>query len=81
MQFVDIWSLINNVHLQDDTEDNIIWMFMNNGHYSVAWAYKMQFLGLVHQAWTLSFGRIGRRQYQRTTRGSYSKVGFGRQIN
>jgi hypothetical protein len=24
MQFMDLWALINNVHLQDNVEDNII---------------------------------------------------------
>jgi hypothetical protein len=50
MQFVDLWALINNAQLQDNVEDNIIWKLTENGLYSTASAYKMQFLGLVHSS-------------------------------
>jgi hypothetical protein len=50
MQFMDLWALINNAHLQDSVEDNIIWKFIENGLYSTALAYKMQLLGLVHSS-------------------------------
>jgi hypothetical protein len=47
-QFIELWILINNVHLQLDVEDSIIWKLTANGQYSEASAYKLQFLGLVH---------------------------------
>jgi hypothetical protein len=46
-KLVELWSLVNNVQLQDEVDDDILWKFTNNGHYSAASAYKMQFLGLV----------------------------------
>jgi hypothetical protein len=36
MQFVDLWALINILHLQDNVDDNIIWKFTDNGLYSAA---------------------------------------------
>jgi hypothetical protein len=47
-QFVDLWTHISHVHLQLEVEDDIIWKFTNNGQYTTASAYEMQFLGLVH---------------------------------
>jgi hypothetical protein len=36
-QFVDLWSLTNNVFLEDD----IAWKITNNGQYSAASVYKL----------------------------------------
>jgi hypothetical protein len=49
-QLVELWSLVNNVQLQDEVDDDILWKFTNNGHYSVVSAYKMKFLGLVQSS-------------------------------
>jgi hypothetical protein len=38
------------VHLHLEVDDDIIWKFTNNGHYSAASAYQMQFLSLVHSS-------------------------------
>ena len=43
-QFVNLWTLLHNVHLTEDA-DKITWKFTNNGKYSSSSAYKMQFLG------------------------------------
>jgi hypothetical protein len=40
----------SNVHLQVEVDDDIIWKFTNNGQYSAASAYQMQFLSLVHSS-------------------------------
>jgi hypothetical protein len=47
-QFVDLWTQINNVQLDEEMEDDISWKFTENGQYSAASAYQAQFLGLVH---------------------------------
>jgi hypothetical protein len=47
-QFVEIWSITNNVHLEEDVEDDIVWKFTSNGQYSAASAYELQFHGLVY---------------------------------
>jgi hypothetical protein len=47
-QFIDLWTHLSHVHLHEGVQDDIIWKFMNNGHYSAASAYQMQFLGLVY---------------------------------
>jgi hypothetical protein len=46
-QFVQLWALINNVHLQEEIEDDITWKLTASGQYSTASAYKMQFHGLI----------------------------------
>jgi hypothetical protein len=47
LQFMDLWVLINNVQLEVDVEDTIVWKFTESGTYSASSAYKLQFLGLV----------------------------------
>jgi hypothetical protein len=47
-QFVELWSLTNNVLLEEDVEDDIVWKFANNGQYSAASAYELQIHGLVY---------------------------------
>jgi hypothetical protein len=42
-QFVQLWALIQGVHLNEDVEDDIIWKLTGNGQYSVASAYRLQF--------------------------------------
>jgi hypothetical protein len=59
-QFVQLWSLIQNVHLVEEVEDDIRLKLTGNGQYSAASAYKLQFLGLIEspinkivwKAWT-----------------------------
>jgi hypothetical protein len=46
-QFVKLWALIQRVQLREDIEDEIAWKLTSNGQYSAAYAYKLQFLGLV----------------------------------
>jgi hypothetical protein len=46
-QFVQLWALIQNVHLDEHVEDEIAWKLTGNEQYSAASAYKLQFLGLV----------------------------------
>jgi hypothetical protein len=41
-QFVQLWVLIQNVHLTEDVEDDIHWKLTNNGEYSTASAYNLQ---------------------------------------
>jgi hypothetical protein len=46
-QFVQLWALIQNVHLNANEEDDIKWKLTRNGQYSAASAYKLQFFGLM----------------------------------
>jgi hypothetical protein len=46
-QFVQLWTLIQNVHLNAMEEDDIKWKLTGNGKYSAASAYKLQFFSLV----------------------------------
>jgi hypothetical protein len=46
-QFVQLWVLIQNVHLTEDVEDDIHWKLTSNGEYSTASAYNLQFFGLI----------------------------------
>jgi hypothetical protein len=43
--FVELWSLVQAVHLQPQQEDTIIWKLTKSGTYSATSAYKAQFLG------------------------------------
>jgi hypothetical protein len=47
VQFVQLWVIIQHVHLNLDEEDDITWKLTSNGQYSAASAYKMQFFGLI----------------------------------
>lgn len=44
-QFVELWRLINHVHLDDNVEDDILWKLTDDGEYSAKSAYEVQFLG------------------------------------
>uniref|UniRef100_A0A453TCY8 Uncharacterized protein n=1 Tax=Aegilops tauschii subsp. strangulata TaxID=200361 RepID=A0A453TCY8_AEGTS len=46
-QFFTLWMLLHEVHLDELSEDDILWKHSVSGHYSAASAYKAQFLGLV----------------------------------
>jgi hypothetical protein len=46
-QFVDLWTLINNIHLEENVEDSIVWKLTESGLYSAVSAYKLHFLGLL----------------------------------
>jgi hypothetical protein len=47
-QFVELSQLTNNVHLQHDLEDTIVWKLTKDWQYTTALAYKLQFFGLIH---------------------------------
>jgi hypothetical protein len=46
VEFVELWSLINEVHLVEGSNDGITWKFTNSGEYSAATAYNDQFGGM-----------------------------------
>jgi hypothetical protein len=46
-QFVYLWALLSNIHLEEAVEDTIVWKITENGLYSAASAYKLQFFGMV----------------------------------
>jgi hypothetical protein len=49
-QFVQLWVLIQNVHLNEDMEEEIYWKLTSNGEYSMASAYTLQFFGLIESS-------------------------------
>ena len=49
-QFFTLWMLLHNFHLDELSEDSIIWKHTTDGCYSAASAYQAQFLGLVLSA-------------------------------
>jgi hypothetical protein len=49
-QFVDLWTRLSHVHLHEGVQDDVVWKFTTNGHYSTASAYQMQVFGLVHSS-------------------------------
>jgi hypothetical protein len=49
-QFFQLWALIQNVHLDEHVEDDIVWKLTGNGQYSTASAYKLQFFGLIESS-------------------------------
>jgi hypothetical protein len=55
-QFINLWGLLQEVHLVEDVEDSIVWKLTENGQYSSKSAYNLQFLGstlspLYHSVW------------------------------
>jgi hypothetical protein len=49
-QFIELRILFQGVNLEENVEDTSSWKLTNNGQYSAASAYKLQFLGLVHSS-------------------------------
>jgi hypothetical protein len=47
VQFVNLWTKIQTIHLVEDTKDDISWTLTTNGQYSAASAYKAQFFGAI----------------------------------
>jgi hypothetical protein len=45
LQFVELWSLLLHVHLDDQVEDSISWNLTANWQYSAKSAYEVQFIG------------------------------------
>jgi hypothetical protein len=45
LEFINLWSLIRNVHLNELEQDSIRWRWSASGEYSMASAYKIQFKG------------------------------------
>jgi hypothetical protein len=48
VEFVELWSLIIEVQLEEGSNDSITWKFTNSGEYSVASAYNAQFEGMTN---------------------------------
>jgi hypothetical protein len=48
VDFVELWALVNEISLDEDTKDDIKWKFTSNGEYSAASAYNAQFEGMVN---------------------------------
>ena len=46
-QFFTLWTLLQEVHLDELADDDILWKHSASGNYSAASAYRAQFLGLV----------------------------------
>jgi hypothetical protein len=44
-QFVDLWTLIHNIILEYNVEDDIVWILTPSGQYSANSAYEVQCLG------------------------------------
>ena len=45
-QFVHLWTLLRNVHLEEDRVDSVAWKHTTNGEYTTASAYRAQFLDI-----------------------------------
>ena len=73
--------LLNEVHLDELSEDDILWKHSVSGHYSAASAYKAQFLGLVLSPMDRWFGKFGLPQKSCSLLGWLSKTGFGPHID
>jgi hypothetical protein len=46
-QFIDLCSLLSQIVLHVDQEDDIVWRLTANGEYSSKSAYEIQFLGYI----------------------------------
>jgi hypothetical protein len=44
-QFIDLWTLISNISLVLEQEDDIVWKLTPDGQYSAKSAYELQFMG------------------------------------
>ena len=44
-QFLTIWHMLSTVHLQPSVQDQLLWKWTANGHYSSASAYRAFFIG------------------------------------
>jgi hypothetical protein len=44
-QFIDLWTLISNINLVPEQDDDIVWKLTPDGQYSLKSAYELQFMG------------------------------------
>ena len=51
--------LVHDLHLDQQTDDDIIWKHANDGSYSAATAYKAQFLGMLGLHESIAVGLLG----------------------
>jgi hypothetical protein len=79
-QFVHLWTIIQNVVLHEEVDDDISWKLTANGQYSVASAYKLEFFGLVESCINKIVGKLGHVQRSSRMLGSLCNRGFGRRI-
>jgi hypothetical protein len=47
-EFIELWALVNEINLDEDTKDDIKWKFTANKEYSAASAYSTQFESMVN---------------------------------
>jgi hypothetical protein len=81
--FVQLWALIQRVHLNKGIDDDISWKLMANSQYSFSrhplTSCNSSFWWSL--AFTKLFGRLGRLLKQRIMFGLLCKIGFGRRID
>jgi hypothetical protein len=72
-QFVQLWALIQNLHLND-----IKWKLTGNGQLILGdFRLQVAIFGLMESNMN-SFGKLGKRRKRRTTHGWFCKIGFRR---
>jgi hypothetical protein len=80
-QFVQLWALIQNVHLDEHVEDDIVWKLTGNGQYSAASAYKLQFFGLIESSMYKLIWKAWAPPKAKNHACLSFKIDFGRRIN
>jgi hypothetical protein len=48
LQFVDLWTLLDTILLNPDSNDEITWKLTQDGNYTTKSAYEMQWFGLIY---------------------------------
>ena len=47
IEYLHLWNILSNIHLQPEVEDRHIWKLASNGQYSAKSAYEGFFLGAI----------------------------------
>jgi hypothetical protein len=63
-EFMELWSLVNEIHLADGTKDDISWKFTKSGEYSAASTYSAQFEGTINSYMMEGMEDLGSTQVQ-----------------
>lgn len=77
-EYIRLWNLLRDIHLNELLEDTITWTTTENGEYSTAAAYKAQFFGAMTTNMNRLVWKAWAPQRSSSSLGWLSIIGFGR---
>ena len=76
-EFFTLWMLVHDFHLDEQTEDDIVWEHSNGGIYTTSTTYEAQFLGLTLSPMDLIVWKVCPHPKLNSLHGWHYKIRFG----